>query len=468
MRDLKFKEWEKEDKLNIAQKVTAFAQIIAHSEKSNVYSVAAPFGIGKTFFCEGLKAWFADKGIPCIGYNVWEVDFYEDPLTPLICEITESLGQRFETDNSIKELLNNLTFFGKAIVSAIKIEAKVPLLGGITIDGDKGMNRCEKAAQAAQNKDICSNYKEYRQAVQNFKNCLTQIAQYNKPLVIIIDELDRCRPDYAVKVLETIKHFFDIDGLCFVLSMDEGQLKNSVQQLYGPLNFAEYMRKFVNYSFALPTPDAEKYIAYLSESYKLEQQLQKFTNVELSLHRNKDSREVASIIGSLFSAYSCLFNFSLRAQNQVMQRLILFINSLNPAKSFYPEFAVFLACVREYSKGLYEELKAGNWNGDTLNYIRQYIGTDKTFDKDKFNKNIQAVMTKIYNPNISRFEPYYSCDVFMQAMQMLDTEKLKYNKFESYANTLHLYATENRPQIYFQKMDFIDSFFETANEVAAE
>lgn len=464
MRDLKFKEWEKEDKLDIAQKVTAFAQIIAHSEKSNVYSVAAPFGIGKTFFCEGLKAWFADKGIPCIGYNVWEVDFYEDPLTPLICEIAESLGRYYETDDTIKKLLNELTFFGKAIVYAIKIEAKVPLLGSITIDGDKGMNRCEKAAQAAQNKDICNNYKEYRQAVQNFKNCLAKIAEYNNPLVIIIDELDRCRPDYAVKVLETIKHFFDIDGLCFVLSMDEGQLKNSVQQLYGPLNFAEYMRKFVNYSFALPTPDAEKYIAYLSEAHKLEQQLQKFAKIELSLGNDKDYREIVDIMASLFSAYNCLFNFSLRAQNQVMQRLILFINSLNPNKNFYPELAVFLACVREYSKGLYEELKAGNWNRDTLKYIRQYIGTDKTFDEKKFKKSYENVKTKYYY-DYGKYYTYNSCDVFMQAMSQLTNNP---NHLELIAHTMHLYATENRPQIYFQKMDFIDSFFETANEVAAE
>lgn len=465
MRDLKFKEWEKEDKLDIAQKVTAFAQIIAHSEKSNVYSVAAPFGIGKTFFCEGLKAWFADKGIPCIGYNVWEVDFYEDPLTPLICEITESLGRYYETDDTIKKLLNELTFFGKAIVSAIKIEAKVPLLGSITIDGDKGMNRCEKAAQAAQNKDICNNYKEYRQAVQNFKNCLAKIAEYNNPLVIIIDELDRCRPDYAVKVLETIKHFFDIDGLCFVLSMDEGQLKNSVQQLYGPLNFAEYMRKFVNYSFALPTPDAEKYIAYLSEAYKLEQQLQKFANIKTFLEKNKDCREVADIMTSLFSAYACLFNFSLRAQNQVMQRLILFINNLNPNKSFYPEFVVFLACVREYSKGLYEELKIGNGKNDTMNYIRQYIGTDKTFNEDKFTKLCAPFKIKYYY-DYGKFHIYNCCDIYMQALNNRSHENL--NDLEHIAMHMCLYEEENRPQIYFQKMDFIDSFFETANEVAAE
>lgn len=464
MRDIEFAKWKTEDKLDVADKVTAFAQIITHNKESNVYSIAAPFGIGKTFFCEGLKAYLADKGIPCIGYNVWEVDFYEDPLTPLICEITESLRQRFETDNTIKELLNELTFFGKAIISAIKIEAKVPLLGSITIDGDKGMKRCEKAAQAAQNKDICNNYKEYRQAVQDFKNCLAKIAEHNNPLVIIIDELDRCRPDYAVKVLETIKHFFDIDGLCFVLSMDEGQLKNSVQQLYGPLNFAEYMRKFVNYSFALPTPDSEKYIAYLSEAYKLEQQLQKFTKIELSLGENKDCCEIVDTMTSLFSAYNCLFNFSLRAQNQVMQRLILFINSLAPNKSFYPEFAVFLACVREYSKGLYEELKAGNGKNDALNYIRRYIGTDKTFDENKFKRLNENVKIKYYY-DYGKFHTYNSCDIFMQAINQWTDNP---NNLELIAREMHLYATENRPQIYFQKMDFIDSFFEAPNQAAAE
>lgn len=455
MRDIEFAKWKTEDKLDVADKVTAFAQIITHSKESNAYSIAAPFGIGKTFFCEGLKAYLADKGIPCIGYNVWEVDFYEDPLTPLICEITESLRQGFETENKAP-LLDSLIKKAQIVVSATTL--RIPF---VSISGKEIVKLADKESQAP---NLCNSYKEYKDAVQDFKNCLAQIAEHNNPLVIIIDELDRCRPDYAVKVLETIKHFFDIDGLCFVLSMDEGQLKNSVQQLYGPLNFAEYMRKFVNYSFALPTPDSEKYIAYLSEAYKLEQQLQKFTKIELSLGEDKDCCEIVGTMTSLFSAYNCLFNFSLRAQNQVMQRLILFINSLAPNKSFYPEFAVFLACVREYSKGLYEELKAGNGKNDALNYIRRYIGTDKTFDENKFKKLNENVKIKYYY-DYGKFHTYNSCDVFMQAMNQWTDNP---NNLELIAREMHLYATENRPQIYFQKMDFIDSFFEAPNQAAAE
>ena len=72
---------------------------------------------------------------------------------------------------------------------------------------------------------------------------------------IFIDELDRCRPDYAVSYLETIKHVFDIHGLVFVLAVDYAHLENSAKSLYGPnLKFPEYFRKFVQRSFELPEP----------------------------------------------------------------------------------------------------------------------------------------------------------------------------------------------------------------------
>jgi hypothetical protein len=68
--------------------------------------------------------------------------------------------------------------------------------------------------------------------------------------------LDRCRPDYAISYLETIKHVFDIHGLVFVLAVDYEQLESSAKALFGEgLIFPEYFRKFVQRSFNLPKPN---------------------------------------------------------------------------------------------------------------------------------------------------------------------------------------------------------------------
>ncbi len=465
MDNITFNIWEEKDKLGIAEKVSGLAQIIMQTDESMVCSLNAPFGIGKSFFCSGLQAYLQERGICCIYYNVWEVDFYQNPLTPLLCEITEKIEKQYNTDNTKKEIFKNLKFFGKAIVSSIKIEIGLPDIGKVSIDGEKGLKRIEKAQKAEQQQDICNQYRQYRQNVKEFKECLSKIATYNHPLVIIVDELDRCRPDYAIEVLETIKHLFDIPGIVFVLSIDDAQLQNSVKQLYGPLNYNEYMRKFVNYSFALPQPDNEKYAAYLCEKYNLTEVLSRFSQIKLcSL---KGSQNISKFIQISFAAYSLLFNFSLRAQNQVMQRLILFLKSLEPKQNVYPELAVFLACVREYSKDLYKELKNNQWKGDTLHYIRSFIGTDKLFNTDKFDKLIKQISTTYYY-DYGKYREYNSCDVFMQALSPCNYNAP--NELQSIAQEMELYNMENHPQHYFNKMDFIDSFFasESDSTVAAE
>ncbi|MGJ8628553.1 MAG: KAP family P-loop NTPase fold protein [Sulfitobacter sp.] len=74
-----------------------------------------------------------------------------------------------------------------------------------------------------------------------------------KKLVIIVDELDRCRPDYALSLLEIIKHFFDVPHVHFVLGANMRELQNSVSARYGTgIDAAMYLQKFVTLTMRLP------------------------------------------------------------------------------------------------------------------------------------------------------------------------------------------------------------------------
>lgn len=73
------------------------------------------------------------------------------------------------------------------------------------------------------------------------------------PIVIVIDELDRCRPDYALAVLEVIKHFFAVPKVHFILGINGEALESSVRARYGvDVDAESYLRKFINASFSLP------------------------------------------------------------------------------------------------------------------------------------------------------------------------------------------------------------------------
>lgn len=71
-------------------------------------------------------------------------------------------------------------------------------------------------------------------------------------MVFIIDELDRCRPDFALSVLERIKHFFSVQNVHFVLGANCSQLRNSIRSAYGnDVDAALYLQKFVSVTFLM-------------------------------------------------------------------------------------------------------------------------------------------------------------------------------------------------------------------------
>jgi hypothetical protein len=80
-------------------------------------------------------------------------------------------------------------------------------------------------------------------------------------LVIVIDELDRCRPNYAIQVLEKIKHLFSIPGIVFVLGIDREQIGFSIETLYGKgMDVTGYLSRFIDIDYHLPEPDRRKFI----------------------------------------------------------------------------------------------------------------------------------------------------------------------------------------------------------------
>ena len=80
-----------------------------------------------------------------------------------------------------------------------------------------------------------------------------------KTVIIFVDELDRCRPSYAIELLERIKHLFNIGGLVFVLALDREQLGHSIKAVYGNgIDSDGYLRRFVDFEYQLKNPEKKK------------------------------------------------------------------------------------------------------------------------------------------------------------------------------------------------------------------
>ena len=122
-------------------------------------------------------------------------------------------------------------------------------------------------AFAADAKKNSTGYEEARAAVKEFKEALQDVTQGSsgsrgyRPVVVIIDELDRCRPSYAVELLEAAKHLFSVDGILFVLGVNRSQLAHSVTALYGGgFDANGYLRRFVDLEFRLPEPGRAQFV----------------------------------------------------------------------------------------------------------------------------------------------------------------------------------------------------------------
>ena len=143
-------------------------------------------------------------------------------------------------------------------VEALKQVAKDLLIGGA------------EAASGGALKHLFEKSDSHRTTVAKFKASLEDLARRNRGrLVVFVDELDRCRPDYALDVLETVRHLFDVPGICVALATNREALDQSVRSLYGPAQDGErYMRRFVDQAVRLPSLSDDQITAYLRHLYE--------------------------------------------------------------------------------------------------------------------------------------------------------------------------------------------------------
>lgn len=132
---------------------------------------------------------------------------------------------------------------------------------------------------------------EAEKNLETLKSCLKELAA-DKPIILFIDELDRCRPDYAVDMLEVIKHVFDIENVKVVLVTNTKQLRAAINHRYGvEVDAQKYLDKFLKYSFALP----EKVVAQTEQD-----------RVLVSIHHFERLIKGSDIGGVLFGGYGVM------------------------------------------------------------------------------------------------------------------------------------------------------------------
>ena len=204
----------KNDLLGRKDTVDVLTHLLGSIEGPCVLAVDAPWGTGKTTFLKMWSQHLRNNNFRVVEFNAWETDFSEDPFVAISAELTNRLHD--DTDTSLSEKIN----VAKKAATKVALRAIPGLIRVATagiLDVAPLLEKEIGEAIASYAKDKLAQYQETRQFVEEFKISLQDLAatvassNEGRPLVLVIDELDRCRPSYAVELLEVAKHLFSVD-----------------------------------------------------------------------------------------------------------------------------------------------------------------------------------------------------------------------------------------------------------------
>ena len=197
-------------------------------------------------------------------------------------------------------------------------------------------------------------YEEQLASVAEFRSKLKEVGQRiqqetEKPLIVLIDELDRCRPTYAIEFLEVVKHLMSVDNLVYVFAMNRPALSHAVSGCYGTeFDGSGYLRRFFDVDFKLPHPSRGVFIGSIVDELNL-------TSVMFS----EDAQETELLLETFFGVDTV----SLRQVQQALFRfrMALVLGGLNTRShpNYVRNFCVALI-LRVYDQKIFREFVKGN------------------------------------------------------------------------------------------------------------
>ncbi|WAG08004.1 KAP family NTPase [Aeromonas jandaei] len=356
------------DRLDRARYAEFLTKYLAAEGKQRNYvlNLNAEWGAGKTWF---IKRWYMElkAHYPTVYIDAWLQDFSDDPLLTVISSIIDQLKMIAGKENPIPEGMR------QRLLGLFKIGGKLALKAAIKKAGLEEDDFSLEGDDANQLVDaLCSNQKERYESIQYLKQEIRQWVEgavglseggLNYPAFILIDELDRCRPSYAVEMLETIKHIFDIPKVVFVLATDTEQLQHAIKVIYGEgFDAQNYLGRFFQRRFTLNRKSRREFISNILEVRTLPD-VSTMVWPELSSQR---------VLLEVVTAVSDSLELSLRQTEQIIDRL-LFVARKSRRKRVNLIFLMYLFALHEKDYQLYSGVADGG-----LLYI-QDISNEKTF-----------------------------------------------------------------------------------------
>lgn len=401
--------------------IEILTQFITSYEQSIVLCIDAGWGQGKTTFIKMWQQYLKNQDIPTIYFNAWESDYTDDALIALIGEIGLSIQELVGEDKTTAEKIIGRIY--KLVANFTK--AAAPTIANLGIKAASGgLISADEISTAFGNlseslvKEQITQYEESRKTLGSFKEALSELARCyadgdaHKPLVIFIDELDRCRPNFAIEVLEKAKHLFNVDNIVFVLATDKTQLDHSIRAVYGQgLDVNGYLRRFIDFDYLLPSPVKSDYIISLAKQLGLDKYLNRniFSNYPL-IRILKDIISLYNLTLREQEAFCNILNIAVRTHFYILEdNCVTFLFLLNILKLKFPD--------------LYKSLNRDN-KSTFVSDVLENINAQYTANNTYYLEFLECMLLSVIRPT-SHFSYEETIDDYVRKYNFNDVKKQK-------------------------------------------
>lgn len=348
----------KNDALKRQPVVEFVRDLIKQLDGPFVLALDSPWGTGKTTVVRMLRASLKQEGIASVYFNAWKEDYVSDPLIPMVAAIDELQVADAEAEKQFGERMATV----KRVASKVAkrgLVAAVKLATMNAVDLDEVTEEALSTAAGDAADDLVESFKQEKASLERFRGALEEAVKAvvpegpSKPLVFFIDELDRCRPTFAIELLERVKHLFDVKHIVFVLSIDKKQLEAITAAVYGErIDAPEYLRRFIDLEYTLPAVHTKQYTRVLIERHGFKAFF--------------DARRLSSELAydhdnfvEAFAQLSGVFGMSLRARERCLTRLAVVLTQTPENHYLDPFVASLLIVIRTMRPDLYQGLTSG-------------------------------------------------------------------------------------------------------------
>ncbi|MCY3823433.1 MAG: P-loop NTPase fold protein [Nitrospinae bacterium] len=353
--------------------------LVKNIEDPTVFLLDAPWGDGKTTFLKQWAGELRNAGIPVIEFNAFARDYQADPFIALSAEIfTQAQKVASLKEKTRANFIESAKSLGEASLSIIaQIAIRKITSGELSLEDVKKLGEAPMDDVSAIIEERLKSVEADAELLSSFRDALEELAkgmctEEGMPLVLIVDELDRCRPSFAVELIEKIKHVFSVLGVHFVLSAHLPQLAKIFQNTHGLGDKEQaliYFEKFYDVRLRLPiSPSsvdtiAKRYIRHLWD--------------ELDLTMRRPERDIRDTLEDVFQSH----HVSLRTIEKILANVTLYYAGLSSRGAYNIPFVSGICIIRHCAPELYEKIASSKIAWDDIN---EFFDFDNWSQKDGF------------------------------------------------------------------------------------